>query len=99
VPIVITEYLQITVGPKPMIQCKKCLHNLCSADENYKLHTALKEDSIKEANPQNFDSRQFVDKDIVFRKFYCPNCAVQLETEVNLKGENPIWDINIKIGD
>ncbi|WP_353051678.1 acetone carboxylase subunit gamma [Fictibacillus enclensis] len=94
----ITEYLQITDGSKQQIQCSKCSHILCSAKENYKLHAIMKEDSIKEANPQNFESRQYVDRDMVFRKYYCPKCAVQLETEVNVRGEKPIWDINIKIG-
>ncbi|WP_338448106.1 acetone carboxylase subunit gamma [Niallia oryzisoli] len=91
----ISEYLQITGYPEKKIQCKKCSHYICSADENYKIFSAMKEDSIKSANPQNYDSRQYVDEDIVFRQFYCPNCAVLFETEINVKGAAPIWDIKL----
>jgi acetone carboxylase gamma subunit len=96
-PLVISEYLQIMDGSSREIQCRKCSHKISSVDTNYKFHTVMKEESIQFSNPNNFDPRQYVDKDMVFRRFFCPNCATLLETEVNIKGEPPVWDINIKI--
>ncbi len=96
-PIHISEYLQITDGESRYIQCRKCNTTICTADKNYKRFVIMKEDSIAAANPDNYDSRQYVDHDVVFRRYYCPSCATQLETEVNLKGEEPVWDIRISI--
>lgn len=95
--LIISEYLQITDKPNRMIQCRICSHIICSADKNYKLHVVMKETSIKESNIQNYDSTQYVDKYMVFRRYFCPNCATLLETETNIQGEQPIWDINIKV--
>ncbi|MED4601625.1 acetone carboxylase subunit gamma [Paenibacillus validus] len=95
--LILSEYLQVTNEGNRHIQCRKCAHNISSVDKNYKLYTVMKEESVQTANPQNVDSRQYVDKDMVFRRFFCPNCATQLETEVNVKGEPPVWDIHIKI--
>jgi acetone carboxylase gamma subunit len=96
-PLVISEYLQIMDGSSREIQCRKCAHKISSVDTNYKFQTVMKEESIQFSNPNNFDPRQYVDKDMVFRRFFCPHCATLLETEVNIKGEPPVWDINIKI--
>jgi N-methylhydantoinase B len=96
-PLIISEYLQIIDDGSRQIQCRKCSHYISSVDTNYKLQTVMKEGSIQTANPKNLDSRQYVDKDMVFRKFFCPTCATLLETEVNIKGEPPVWDIKIKI--
>jgi hypothetical protein len=32
----------------------------------------------------------------VFRQFYCPACLVRLETEVALRDEPVLWDIQIE---
>jgi acetone carboxylase gamma subunit len=32
----------------------------------------------------------------VFRQFYCPGCAALLNTEVALRGEPILWDVEIR---
>lgn len=79
-----------------VIACSECGHELSPSSENYKLGCLLEESSVTAVNPHLLEPSLFVDAEIVFRRFYCPGCAVQIETELARPGEEPLWDIEIR---
>ncbi len=77
-----------------LIQCR-CGHVLGPATNNYKDYALQKESALSEAgpfvNPHNLGGGKFV-----FRRFCCPDCATLLGTEIALKGDPLLWDIQVK---
>jgi N-methylhydantoinase B len=91
----VTEFLSIEVrGQGPVFVCR-CGHVLGDARRNFKSFTLMEQGPIHEAglrvNPYHVGGR------FVFRQFYCPACLVRLETEVALKDEPVIWDVQIDV--
>lgn len=78
------------------IVCVECGHELSSASENYKLGCLLEESPVTAVNPHLLDPGRFIDTEIVFRRFYCPGCALQIETELAYPDDEPTWDIEIR---
>lgn len=87
--LILSEYLQVTNEGNRHIQCRKCAHNISSVDKNYKLYTVMKEESVQTANPQNVDSRQYVDKDMVFRRFFLPQLRDPIRNGSECEGRTP----------
>ena len=73
---------------------RRCGYLICDANKNFKEHALLIESSLKKIGPladMSAKAAQFV-----FREFCCPNCATLLSTEFALKGENILYDIELK---
>ena len=71
--------------------CRRCGYDIGPQGENVKLHLLMAEEPISERHPEAVDlpgSHRFV-----IRYFYCPGCGSQVEVEVNLKSEPPIWTV------
>lgn len=75
--------------------CLRCGQDLGSVAENYKHGCLIEETDVLKANPHIGDPHRYVDADIVFRRFYCPSCAVLIETEIAHAQDPPLWDIEI----
>jgi len=76
-----------------VFQCR-CGQVLTDASRNFKDGTLMEEGLVKEAGPyvNQFDvARRFV-----FRQFYCPGCMRRLETEVCLKDEPVLHDVQVR---
>jgi len=90
----LNEFLHvITDGDARVIQCR-CGQVLTDASRNFKDGTVMEEGLVKEAGPyvNQFDvARRFV-----FRQFYCPGCMRRLETEVCMKDEPVLHDVDIR---
>jgi acetone carboxylase gamma subunit len=84
------------VDGNSVIACLECGHELSAASENYKLGCLLEETPVTAVNRHLLEPSRFVDDEIVFRRFYCPGCAVQIETELARPGEEPLWDMEIR---
>jgi N-methylhydantoinase B len=86
----VTEFLRIEGG----VYVCRCGHELGSAERNFKEFTLLEEGPVHDAglrvNPYGVGNR------FVFRQFYCPACLVRLETEIALKDEPILWDIELR---
>lgn len=81
------------------VRCAHCEESLGDVSENVRRNLAIEETSIKEAGPRYVDPSRFVSEDMVFRKFYCPGCAVMLFTE-SAKADAPVLDgFDIAIND
>ena len=82
-----------------MIACRSCGEALCAADENYKLHALCDRKPLSEAGPLVNDPKTYVDDDLEFRQFYCPNedCVTLLENEVIKADHEPVHDKEIHV--
>jgi N-methylhydantoinase B len=89
----VNEFLRIVRdGGAAVIQCS-CGQVLGDASRNFKDGALMEEGLVKEAGPyvNQFDvARRFV-----FRQFYCPGCLRRLETEVCLKDEPVLHDVEL----
>lgn len=94
----INEFLLIADSEtgERLIRCVRCGHDLGPAAENHKLHALMHEGPIQEAGPHVNPHHLHGDK-FVFRQFYCPGCLALINSEVALKGEPIIWDVEMKV--
>jgi len=94
----LNEFLKIVEveNGNKVIRCTRCGHDLCAATENHRLHTLMHEGPVQEAGPHVNPHHLHGDK-FVFRQFYCPNCVALLSTEVALKSEPILWDIELEV--
>jgi acetone carboxylase gamma subunit len=76
--------------------CNRCDAELGPADTNYKRHCLYRERPVQEIGRLFGDPRRFVDDDIVFREFLCPNCGGLFDTEINRRSEPPVHDIDVR---
>lgn len=74
------------------VVCRSCNEDICTVDENYKLHTLCDRKPLTEASPLVNDPSQYVDDEIEFRQFYCPECGTLLENEVIKADHEPVHD-------
>jgi N-methylhydantoinase B len=86
----LNEFMHLTPGG---VQCR-CGWVLGDASRNFKDGTLVEEGWVKEAGPyvNQFDVAQR----FVFRQFYCPGCLRRLETEVCLKDEPVLHDVEMR---
>ncbi len=82
----------LLVDRKHNIVCQNCGHVIGPLKQNYKTNMVRKDNNIQEANPLIVDPKIFIDPEMVFRQYFCPSCAVQVETEVLLASSEPVWD-------
>ncbi|MDP9275748.1 MAG: hypothetical protein M3O99_09180, partial [Chloroflexota bacterium] len=91
--VAVNEFMHI-VGESgsAAIQCV-CGQILGDATRNFKEGTLMEEGLVREAGPHvnEFDvARRFV-----FRQFYCPGCLRRLETEICLRDEPILHDVEV----
>jgi N-methylhydantoinase B len=91
----VTEFLSVEQRDGQRVFVCQCGHVLGDARRNFKEFTLLEEGPVHDAglrvNPYGVGGR------FVFRQFYCPGCLRRLETEVALKDEPVLWDIEIVV--
>ena len=93
-PQILGEYLAIE---NDAYVCRRCGYRFCGAHQQWKRSARFRESPCDEqtlgapivARP---------DGQMVFRQYYCPGCATQVDTEVALAGEPLRWNFR-RIGD
>jgi N-methylhydantoinase B len=94
----VTETLDlVSAAGRPHLACARCGGVLCRAGENYKAHALRIDRPIQAANPLIGDPRRFIDADVEFRQFYCPECGGLLENEVCRAHDPLLWDIQLTV--
>jgi N-methylhydantoinase B len=92
----LTPYVDIAVDNKgrKFAICSQCGFVYCQAYDNFKLYCL-----IHEREPSYFHpGRLAYDSDwCVFREFYCPSCASQIEVEAVAPGTPILWDYELKL--
>jgi N-methylhydantoinase B len=76
--------------------CGKCAHEICSSNENYKLHCVMAEHPLTSVNPYLLNPKVYVDDKIVFRSYACPSCGLLIQTELVHPTDPPLWDIQLQ---
>jgi acetone carboxylase gamma subunit len=85
---VLGEYLAIE---EDAYVCRRCGHRFCSASEQWKLSAGFRESPCDERSiGAPIVARP--DGQMVFRQYYCPGCATQVDCEVARKGEPLRWN-------
>jgi acetone carboxylase gamma subunit len=91
----VTEFLHVEQRTEGACFVCRCGHVLGDARRNFKEYTLVEEGPVHDAglrvNPYRVGDR------FVFRQFYCPGCLARLETEVALKNEPFLWDIQVEL--
>jgi N-methylhydantoinase B len=82
-------------GGTRWFRCQRCEASLGPATENYKLTALIEELPVSEANRHIGDPQRYVDERLVWRRFYCPGCAVILDAEIARATDPPLWDIEL----
>lgn len=71
------------------LACVHCGHTLEGGPADYVSKLPRYETGVAAAGPHiGTDSRTFIDADVVFRQYICPNCATAFHTEVVPVGES-----------
>jgi N-methylhydantoinase B len=71
--------------------CRGCEQRLASNAVNWKWHARVAEDPVTpEVIHASIHARP--ERDVVLRRYCCPQCGVQIDTEVALRGEQPRWN-------
>lgn len=86
---VLGEYL--LVDADGLYRCRRCNHGLASNATNWKWWALCAEGQVE---PTLIHNAIVVRRsgDLLFRRYFCPSCAVQIDTEVALIGEAPRWN-------
>ncbi|MDQ0509630.1 hydantoinase B/oxoprolinase family protein [Ancylobacter amanitiformis] len=77
------------------LTCRCCGQDHGPASENYKLALVMRTTPIADLSPTMADPADFIDEPVEFRSFICPGCGTQVETEVALAREAPLWDVQL----
>lgn len=86
---VLGESLEIDAAGR--YRCRQCEHDLASNATNWKWWAATEELPVgPEAIGAPILARP--QRDLVFRRYCCPGCGTQIDTEVALAGEAPRWN-------
>ncbi len=83
------EYLEI--DGDGYYRCRDCGHRYCGARSNWKWFARCSAAPVSPATIQN-EIRVRPSADLAFRRYYCPGCGVQADTEVALSDEGPRWN-------
>jgi len=92
----LTPYVDIVIDEKGrrLAVCSKCGFVYCEANNNFKLYCL-----VYEREPSDFwPGRLAYDKDwCIFREFYCPSCASQVEVEAVPPGSSILHNYELKL--
>jgi len=95
----IHEYLEIASndGGERVIRCLRCGHELCPADQNYKLAALVRVRDLADVPLRSLRSGE--PPFVRYQEFICPGCATLLEVDAfcpELDADDPvIWDIQL----
>lgn len=90
----IAESLELLDGG---IACRNCGHRLSDTKENWKTGAIIRSAPLAEGNPWLPDPTIYTDTPVRVRHFICPGCAVQLDSEVAVGEQGPLWDLRVGI--
>jgi N-methylhydantoinase B len=88
-PQILGEYLAIDA--EGWYRCRRCDHRVASNSTNWKWWALCAESHVE---PTVIHNAIVVRRngDLMFRRYFCPSCAVQIDSEVALTGEPPRWN-------
>ncbi len=79
------------------VRCARCGHVYGPVTENPKLHALVERGRVTDIPGVGDPARYALDVELEFRRFHCPGCGVQFETELAKPGEPPLWDTELHV--
>ncbi|MFB6156708.1 MAG: hydantoinase B/oxoprolinase family protein [Haloferacaceae archaeon] len=70
---------------------------VCAASENYKRHVPCARRPVDEAGPLVNDPAEYVDVDVEFRQYFCPETGTLLENELVRAERGPVHDKELRL--
>jgi N-methylhydantoinase B len=92
---VLDEYLSVTEQGE--IVCSKCEHVYCNTDKSYKDYAVVKESEFKDLGLASVNQSYYIDRKVIFRQFFCPGCATNIENDVVYADEKSLNDKKIAL--
>jgi N-methylhydantoinase B len=86
------EYVVATEGE---LACARCGYVYCERTGNYKLTALARDEEIEAAGAKMNDPSDYVDEQLVWRRYFCPGCHTLVETDVLPAGDPAHWDIRL----
>jgi N-methylhydantoinase B len=77
--------------------CSRCGHTFGHQSENYKLSAVEKTQDFREVGLLKRDLHELIDREVAFRRYFCPSCGTNLENEVILSDAAPIHDKRLNL--
>jgi N-methylhydantoinase B len=94
----IGDSLEVAAGDGGhVVRCTRCRHVYGPVTENYKLKARLERSPVTAIPGVGDPGRYDLDEELEFRRFYCPGCAVQIETELSRPHEPIRWDVELRL--
>jgi acetone carboxylase gamma subunit len=88
----LTEYVGVR---EQRLVCLSCEADLCAATENYKLWVLQQRSPVTDVPGAGDPEPYALDQTLELRRYYCPGCVIQLDAEVALLGDEPLWDVQL----
>lgn len=91
----LTPYVDIMLDEtdRKLAVCSHCGYIYCEDNDNYKLYCLIYDRNPSHFHPGNL---AYDDEWCVFREFYCPSCAAQIEVEAVPHGAPILWAYELK---
>ena len=84
------------IADRGRVVCARCAHDICDAGDNYKLWVLQDRSSVAEVPGVIGADAAYEMTDVLeLRRYYCPECCVQLSVEVSEPAEPPLWDVQL----
>lgn len=92
----IHKYLELDAETES-ITCSECDTTICSADQNYREHSAMRTGPVTDAGVPFVPPEDKLGEktDLEFREFFCPSCGVLFQTEFAREDDPILHDIDI----
>jgi len=77
------------------VRCRECETPICESSKDWREHAVVSQRELSSALEEYgiwVKRRELTDK-IQYIEYYCPNCAVQLRTQITVAGEDPPVDL------
>lgn len=74
-----------------------CGHDLAPVEANFKDHCAVTESPTAAIGPGYASFAVEMADQMCFREFFCPSCGTRLTTEVARRGDDYLWDIQLRL--
>lgn len=81
-----------------ILACAQCGHGICRADDDYKQHSLMSAVAVTTLPGAPFDPKLFIDDEIQFVRYCCPNCQTLFTTEVVREKDTALADMRLGPG-
>ena len=78
----------------PVVRCSRCGETLGPASQSYKTFALEARRPLSALGP-NYAPGQGGEERFELREYYCPSCLVLLDTDVALKGDAVVHDVEL----